>query len=89
VTAVINEPRQQQARTARPATTGDRPLFPERVRRVRLNDVDRLLEGVLDTEPEGYCDGDVGCPALHHSSLCRAAGDPLRSSGSIRATRLG
>ncbi len=79
----------QQPRTERPATTGERPLFPERVRQIRLNDVDRLLDGVLDAEPEGYCDGDVGCPAMHHSSLCRAAGDPLRSSGSIRARRLG
>jgi hypothetical protein len=79
----------QQPRTERPATTGGRPLFPERVRRVRLNEVDRLLEGLLDHEHEGYCDGDIGCPALHHSRLCRAAGDPLRTSGSLRARRLG
>lgn len=79
----------QQPRTERPATTGARPLFPERVRRIRLNDVDRLLEGILEAEVEGYCDGDVGCPAMRHSSHCRAAGDPLRSSGSIRARRVG
>lgn len=75
----------------RSAVTGERPMFPERHRRIRLNDVERLLEGFVDSigDQQEWCDGDTGCMALGHNEGCRAAGDPLRSSTSLRGRRIG
>lgn len=74
------------------ATRADaRPLFPEAKRRVRLGDVDRLLEGFVDYDTDGLhtdCDGEATCAAYSHAAGCMVASDPLRTRGSLRAHRI-
>jgi hypothetical protein len=68
-----------------------RPLFPEAKRRVRLSEIDRLLEGYVDFDNDGLgasCDGEVTCVSIAHAPDCAVAGDPLRTRGSIRAHRI-
>ena len=76
--------------TSLSATGADaRPLVPEANRRVRLNDVDRMLEGYLDLDEDAAtCDGEVTCASVIHRDDCAVVGDPLRARGSLRAHRI-